>query len=386
MVHAGFAFPPADVVWFDRDFNFFGVKCPYCVEVHRCIYGDQRDWPCRYGSPSVLNERFIIEPVDLGDVRFEFVAAMDLFMTVESAQRFKINGPSIESSSDTTRRGASNQKATTDLDDLLPGMGKLGISSSNKDASETPSQIATCLESTQAPVLWFSPKEDEIRSNFLAPLSKPYYYQRSEEGEVVLLAPIAQYRMKEDDKGFALLLQPRTGNITVTQSGWLHKDQPHASIAAEGPPCRLLGGTFWTARVRDLCAAIDHTLNSHAFDQGSPGRYYACHAEKQLIAFAIDSYISRDFKIDPDEESAKKLRNLPEIELEILLNKLPCSDCDRLINSACKIFGFKVKLCIDEQCDGTDVERDVFIKGNREAVCYPSAAEPIPARSWVSTV
>ncbi|KAK0727156.1 hypothetical protein B0T26DRAFT_671862 [Lasiosphaeria miniovina] len=62
-------------------------------------------------------------------------------------------------------------------------------------------------------------------------------------------------------------------------SVWAHKDNPAANIQ--------IAGREWTDEIRQLCNYIRHDLAPHDYDQGEPGRFHACHAEKQLVAYFL---------------------------------------------------------------------------------------------------
>lgn len=68
-------------------------------------------------------------------------------------------------------------------------------------------------------------------------------------------------------------------------SGWSH----NASLR--------ISGRQWTEEVFYISSLVGHTLTCNKqSDQGQPGKYYASHAEKQLIAYFIDyhAFLPRD--------------------------------------------------------------------------------------------
>jgi hypothetical protein len=80
-------------------------------------------------------------------------------------------------------------------------------------------------------------------------------------------------------------------------SGWGHLEDS----------CTTVSGKDWTERVFQIAAAVGHTLDVDVEkDQGTPGKFNASHAEKQLIAYFLDRHVflPEDTTLDPrfDEE------------------------------------------------------------------------------------
>ena len=78
-------------------------------------------------------------------------------------------------------------------------------------------------------------------------------------------------------------------------SGWSHSEFPSFRVS----------GIDWTNEVTHIADVVGHTLApSPERDGGVPGRFYACHAEKQLTAYFIakhvflprDQYPNRDLE------------------------------------------------------------------------------------------
>ncbi|KAI1332796.1 DYW family of nucleic acid deaminases-domain-containing protein [Xylariaceae sp. FL0255] len=71
----------------------------------------------------------------------------------------------------------------------------------------------------------------------------------------------------------------------AAQSGWAHEANKWANIQ--------ISGRIWTDEVTEvtrLCKLIGHDLPQHTGDQGIPEQYYACHTEKQLMAYFIKKH------------------------------------------------------------------------------------------------
>ncbi|KAF4499516.1 Ankyrin repeat-containing [Fusarium agapanthi] len=75
-----------------------------------------------------------------------------------------------------------------------------------------------------------------------------------------------------------------------------------------------VAGREWTSWVLDLCKMIGFTPEPHNYDNGTPGRYYACHAEKQLITYFVYKHCFLDHEL--------AVPSAPEDELNLLINMM----------------------------------------------------------------
>ncbi|KAK4243102.1 hypothetical protein C7999DRAFT_45010 [Corynascus novoguineensis] len=73
-----------------------------------------------------------------------------------------------------------------------------------------------------------------------------------------------------------------------------------------------------TNKVHRLCGVVGHDLEPHDYDQGEPGRYHSCHAEKQLIAFFVKKHLFLPYETEGDTS----LNELSDEEYLNLLGKL----------------------------------------------------------------
>lgn len=70
----------------------------------------------------------------------------------------------------------------------------------------------------------------------------------------------------------------------TSMSGWGHEERE-----------TRISGEDWTDDVLELCRAVGFSLtNDYEKDHGSPGRFYACHSEKQLIAYFVKHHVFLD--------------------------------------------------------------------------------------------
>ena len=126
-------------------------------------------------------------------------------------------------------------------------------------------------------------------------------------------------------------------------SGWSH-----------GKTTPLVSGKDWTSEVIRIADIIGHALIPNSKDNGIPGRFHACHAEKQLIAYFISKHVFLEpetrapkkafgnldtyYRRDDESEEGGTLHELaaqaPSVSLKqasIVVSSPPCDDCIRFI-------------------------------------------------------
>ncbi|KAB5566316.1 DYW family of nucleic acid deaminases-domain-containing protein [Coniochaeta sp. 2T2.1] len=101
--------------------------------------------------------------------------------------------------------------------------------------------------------------------------------------EDAFLTLVAHFDVPNVRKTVGVLWRGSDFPPVAAMSGWAHKDDPASNIQ--------VAGREWTDAVCQICSYIGHELPMHVRDQGQPGRYYACHAEKQLIAYFVDRHV-----------------------------------------------------------------------------------------------
>lgn len=117
---------------------------------------------------------------------------------------------------------------------------------------------------------------------------------------------------------------------------WLTRPRDYTPIPAmsgrnHGITTTMVSGHEWTEEVMQIAAMVGHTFEENkALDQGQPGHFHACHAEKQLIAYFVSSHVF----LPSETEKAGRLLQLalarPPVMLEhakILVDWEPCEDC-----------------------------------------------------------
>lgn len=150
----------------------------------------------------------------------------------------------------------------------------------------------------------------------------------------------------------------------------------------------MIDGTVYTDEVRQLCELIGHILPEHYYDRGEPGRYYACHAEKQLVAYLVNRhrFLPKGFpepEVDEEEriseilkrlglgepwtpapeadqaaaKTRKRLRSLAEAapmqflqKATILVSRKICDDCKQFINCVNNTKALDLDIPVFHQC------------------------------------
>ncbi|CAI7620191.1 unnamed protein product [Penicillium palitans] len=174
------------------------------------------------------------------------------------------------------------------------------------------------------------------------------------------LALLAHFDIPNDRKTVGVLYRGHNLPPVAAMSGWAHPDDSDMNIQ--------ISGKTWTPEVCRLSKFIGYDLATNEYDHGQPGQFYACHAEKQLLAFFVHRHLFLPFEIGedvdlaelnldelPEEERGRRrldrqheddllnLRNAgPPISLKgakIMVCRPVCPDCKRFSESVNKTFG-----------------------------------------------
>lgn len=133
-------------------------------------------------------------------------------------------------------------------------------------------------------------------------------------------------------------------------SGWSHSADDDYNIT--------VGGQDWTSNVLSLYKEMKFELEPHEYDRGIPGQFYACHAEKQLIAWFVDRHLLsvRTKRRDATgvetlegmmEELSLRLRYEPPVSLkkaEIFVCRPVCQSCVVFAERVNSAFGLEIIL------------------------------------------
>ncbi|KAF2998833.1 hypothetical protein E8E13_002593 [Curvularia kusanoi] len=164
------------------------------------------------------------------------------------------------------------------------------------------------------------------------------------DGRVVQLsAPIAEYHVQNRYKTVACLKRPQDFPPISAVSGWGTEETG-----------TTVSGRDWTDEVMRISTIIQYQLQPDRRDQGQRGRFNACHAEKQLIAYFISKHVliqERD-----EEDNILLLAAPPPVLLTqatILVSKALCSDCEEFIKAVNTKFGLTIRV-LDRSQKGRD--------------------------------
>jgi len=181
-----------------------------------------------------------------------------------------------------------------------------------------------------------------------------HVFQKSLSGTIKLVAPIAEYPISSQWKTMARLERGHKYPSVAAMSGWSHRDT-----------ITTVSRRDWTSEVIRIAETIGLVLQpDERRDCGVPGQFYACHAEKQLIAYFISRHVflepeirapeNRRYNMDSEyltiEDLKEAFRRKAELESEeggplrqlatamppimlkqatILVSSPPCEDCTR---------------------------------------------------------
>ncbi|SPJ73913.1 uncharacterized protein FTOL_03643 [Fusarium torulosum] len=131
----------------------------------------------------------------------------------------------------------------------------------------------------------------------------------------------------------------------AAMSGWKHQSDPELNVQIEG--------RTWTDEVLRLCRIVGHHLPADERDQGRPGQFKACHAEKQLTAYFVSKHVflppdlaADDFgmsslSLDTSQSECEHQDTLNELQKvqpperlqkgTVLASRAVCQDCNDFI-------------------------------------------------------
>lgn len=189
-----------------------------------------------------------------------------------------------------------------------------------------------------------------------------------------LLTLVAHFDIPQKWKTIGVLYRGSQFHSVAAMSGWAHQEDREVNIQ--------IAGRSWTAEVRRLCEIIGYDLAPHDCDQGELGRYHACHAEKQLIAFFVNKHLflphemeenadiarpdlnelsDKEYEqLEEEKEHKKELSKLKSAEPAISLQKATilvcrpiCSDCKRFVERTNLALGLDITVfhrCLELDC------------------------------------
>lgn len=147
-----------------------------------------------------------------------------------------------------------------------------------------------------------------------------------------VLTMVASFNIPRKQKCIGVLHRGDKYGTIAAMSGWIHS--PNSTLNVQ------IGGRAWTHEVRKLCHHTGHTLPPNRYDQGNPGNFYACHAEKQLAAYFISRHV---FPWDVEELSSVA----PPVRLThatIMISQPICFDCEEFVRRVNDTFGLNITI------------------------------------------
>lgn len=161
------------------------------------------------------------------------------------------------------------------------------------------------------------------------PTNDAHVFQKVGRRTIQLLAPIAEFHVKNEKKTIAYLQRPGNCPAVAAMSGWAH-----------GCESGTISGRQWTAEVMELSRIVGHKLSAdYERDQGIKGQFSASHAEKQLIAYFVEKHVlwTTDDEILKDAIPPVLLK-----EVTVLVSQDCCPDCTRFIGAVNRRLGLSI--------------------------------------------
>jgi len=140
------------------------------------------------------------------------------------------------------------------------------------------------------------------------------------------VALVKEIPISKMNKAVARLIFPSTGKHNKfmpvdAMSGWKHGGSAEDEV--------VINGRNWTPAVIKLAALLQYRLPAdNKKDHGLSGQYYASHAEKQLIAYFVNTHVVST--ADPLHLSGA----IPPVmisQAQIIVNKEKCWDCEAFV-------------------------------------------------------
>ncbi|KAM0308152.1 hypothetical protein ACHAO8_010295 [Botrytis cinerea] len=159
--------------------------------------------------------------------------------------------------------------------------------------------------------------------------SRWFRYQQTSTGQHVELCQLVpqvvqRYPIRRKKTAIARLNVNGLHRCTAA-SGW---DQPFQNND-------IISNLAWTLQVEELCRIINHKLpHRKDLDNGFPGRYHACHAEKQLIAWYLCENIFAGYQVNmqlPDAFPYRETKASVPRSILIVVSRKICKDCEEFI-------------------------------------------------------
>lgn len=176
----------------------------------------------------------------------------------------------------------------------------------------------------------------------------------------VIVSMLANFDVPGRNKTIGILFRSELNDTSAfppvaAMSGWSHEPSSELNVQ--------IAGRKWTDEVVYLCQTTGNGLPRHEYDRGRPGQYYACHAEKQLIAYLVSKHVflpcdtddEADFGMSSlsldDQSLREKARKLVDIEppqrlrnAVILVSRRVCDDCCAFVAAVNEALGLNIEV------------------------------------------
>ncbi|KAI0909541.1 DYW family of nucleic acid deaminases-domain-containing protein [Ustulina deusta] len=176
-------------------------------------------------------------------------------------------------------------------------------------------------------------------------------------GQETWLTLLAHFDVPKTQKTIAVLHRGDRFDLIAAMSGWAHEADDRVNIQ--------IAGRDWTSDVLRLCKISRHDLVLNHYDQGVPGQYDACHAEKQLIAYFINKHCFLQSELathaGPDDEChEERLSELhccaPPFGLKtatIMVSRPVCGGCKPFVSHINRLLGLKINVISSSPCSAS---------------------------------
>ncbi|ROW10446.1 hypothetical protein VMCG_01629 [Cytospora schulzeri] len=159
----------------------------------------------------------------------------------------------------------------------------------------------------------------------------------------------AHFDIENEWKTIGVLWRGDKFPTVAAMSGWSRPEYGNTRIA----------GKDWTDKVLRLFEALPgYEPQPHRYDGGVPGRYQACHAEKQLVAYFLDQHYFLPYdETEQDGEESWPERNQGVLDLleqikppvtvtkaEIMVSRAVCPDCKRFVQHVNEAVGLEISV------------------------------------------
>ncbi|TGO57679.1 hypothetical protein BCON_0063g00360 [Botryotinia convoluta] len=178
------------------------------------------------------------------------------------------------------------------------------------------------------------------------------YHQNSTDQHVELCQLVPQvvqsYPIPREKTAIARLNINGLHRCTAA-SGW---DQPFQKND-------IISNLTWTSQVEELCKVINHKLpHRKDLDNGFPGRYHACHAEKQLIAWYLYENTFAGYQVNmklPNTLPYREIKASAPRGALIVVSRKICKDCKEFIEKVKKHFGISDHIHVESRTHPEDI-------------------------------